>query len=227
MIKDNKGHAVVANIQYFTKTTANNTVATYVFVNALYAKADVNAFVMDEVAYVSGDVFNDIIGRYTAYDAIIDGERAVLAVAEGSEFVEPYALYNATLAVIGLTDGDVPVYADLNAEPTKYDPDEADQIVGWYYANGKIWLNKEDETDELPGMKPTEDFFAVIATENSKGGYDVTVVTDPEKLNGYYEEDEFGNWTSNMPAGYGPAKTWGEYSGTSISELYLKIDLVP
>lgn len=220
-INEDKG-VVKANIQYFTKTTANNTVATYVFVNALYAKADLDVFVMDRTAMVDGDAFNDIIGAYVAYDAIIDGKEAVLAVTDSSAYGEQYALYNATLTVIGLTDGDVPVYADLN---TTVKTHVKEDLTGWQYSNGKVWLYNSLVPNELPGLTPTSDFFFVVATQNTdRVTYTTEVFTDPAKLNDYVENGSF-----TKPTGYSASTSWADYdvAGTSISALYLRIDVNP
>ena len=227
--EDNTNKTVAANIQYFTKTIAgHNDALTYVFVNALYAPTEVDAFVLGRSAQISKDLFNKVIGDYTAYDAYINGEKAILAVTEASEFnpaTDSYKLFTANLTVIGLVDGDVPVYADLDEVATTYDA--ADEVA-WVYDEGRIWLyNPVTGTGDAAiaeALKPTSDFFAVIAYETSSG-YETKVITDPTELNNYYEIDADGNIDFDMSKGYDSATCWAKYEGTSISALYMVLDV--
>lgn len=207
--------AVKANIQYFTKTIAGNTVATYVFVDALYSNASTTrAFVLGETALISDDLFDEVIGDYTAYDAIIGGKKAILAINDSTAFDASNYLYEAKLTVIGLVDGDVPVYADLDkVTPTRLEANN----TGWWYENGKIWLY--DQNNKLPGLTPAEGFFAVIAYEKADGTFDVTIETDPVKINDYVED----NFNFTLPGGYDAATSWAIYDGTTVSELYLVV----
>lgn len=225
LIEDND--MVKANIQYFTETVAGNTMLTYVFVNALYTNSTpARAFIMEEISWNSGDAFNDVLGSYKAYKAIVDGKEAVLAITEKDGYTVNYGVYEANLTVIGLLDtenGNIPVYADLNARPTLYDDID---LTGWFYDRGKLLLYKQGSPNILPALTPAEDFFAVIATQKDDGTYDVKVTTNPEDVNGYVEEDANGNYVFNLSGGYRGTTSWLVYgdNNETAAELYLKID---
>ena len=167
-IRDDKaGKTVVANIQYFTETnTSGNQVLTYVFVNAIYTNSNpVRAFVTGRAAHISDDLYVDVIGQYTAYNAIINGKEAILAVNSNDlDNVQPgYVLNEAKLTVIDLLDNNVPVYANVDdLQPdTDWIPDEC----AWYFENGRIWLYNPAGTALKTAYTVGESFFAVVAYE--------------------------------------------------------------
>ena len=192
-IRDDKaGKTVVANIQYFTETnTSGNQVLTYVFVNAIYTNSNpVRAFVTGRAAHISDDLYVDVIGQYTAYNAIINGKEAILAVNSNDlDNVQPgYVLNEAKLTVIDLLDNNVPVYANVDdLQPdTDWIPDEC----AWYFENGRIWLYNPAGTALKTAYTVGENFFAVVAYENEDGKkYDTEIITDPAELNDYVEVD--------------------------------------
>lgn len=229
-IRDDKaGKTVVANIQYFTETnTSGNQVLTYVFVNAIYTNSNpVRAFVTGRAAHISDDLYVDVIGQYTAYNAIINGKEAILAVNSNDlDNVQPgYVLNEAKLTVIDLLDNNVPVYANVDdLQPdTDWIPDEC----AWYFENGRIWLYNPAGTALKTAYTVGENFFAVVAYENEDGKkYDTEIITDPAELNDYVEVDN-GVVTTVMPTGYSDVKSWIIADGTTANELYIVVNRNP
>lgn len=229
MNDDNAGQTVVANIQYFdTTNTSGNDVLTYVFVNALYTNSTpVRAFVTGRAAHISDDLYVDIIGQYTAYNAIIGGKEAILAVNSNDvDNVNPgYVLNEAKLTVIDLLDNNVPVYANVDdLQPdTDWIPDEC----AWYFENGRIWLyNPSAGTPLKTAYTVGENFFAVVAYENEDGEkYDIEIITDPAELNDYVEVDN-GVVTTVMPTGYSDVRSWMVADGLTANELYIVVNRV-
>ena len=229
MHDDKAGQTVVANIQYFdTTNTSGNDVLTYVFVNALYTNSNpVRAFVTGEAANISDDLYVDIIGQYTAYNAIIGGKEAILAVNSNDvdNVNSGYVLNEAKLTVIDLLDNNVPVYANVDdlTPDTDWVPDEC----AWYFENGRIWLyNPSAGTPLKTAYTVGENFFAVVAYQNEdKNGYDYEIITDPAELNDYVEVDD-GVVTTVMPTGYSDVRSWMIADGTTANELYIVVNRV-
>lgn len=229
MNDDKAGQTVVANIQYFdTTNTSGNDVLTYVFVNALYTNSNpVRAFVTGRAAHISDDLYVDVIGQYTAYNAIINGKEAILAVNTNDvDNVNPgYVLNEAKLTVIDLLDNNVPVYANVDdLQPdTDWIPDEC----AWYFENGRIWLYNPAGTALKTAYTVGENFFAVVAYENEDGKkYDTEIITDPAELNDYVEVDN-GVVNTVMPTGYSDVKSWIIADGTTANELYIVVNRNP
>ena len=229
MNDDKAGQTVVANIQYFdTTNTSGNDVLTYVFVNALYTNSTpVRAFVTGEAANISDDLYVDIIGQYTAYNAIIGGKEAILAV--NSDDVDNvnsgYVLNEAKLTVIDLLDNNVPVYA--NVDDLTPDTDWLTTEAAWYFENGRIWLyNAAGTTDLKTAYTVGENFFAVVAFQNAdKDGYEYEIITDPAELNDYVEVHN-GVVTTVMPSGYSDVRSWMVADGLTANELYIVVNRV-
>lgn len=229
-IRDDKaGKTVVANIQYFTETnTSGNQVLTYVFVNAIYTNSNpVRAFVTGRAAHISDDLYVDVIGQYTAYNAIINGKEAILAVnSDDVDNVNPgYVLNEAKLTVIDLLDNNVPVYA--NVDDLQPDTDWIPNECAWYFENGRIWLYNPAGTALKTAYTVGENFFAVVAYENEDGKkYDTEIITDPAELNDYVEVDN-GVVNTVMPTGYSDVKSWIIADGTTANELYIVVNRNP
>ena len=221
-------NSVVANIQYFTeKNTVGKDVLTYVFVNALYTNSTpVNAFVIGKTANISDDLYVDVIGDYEAYDAVIGGKRAILAVTDDNraKIAAGAWLNKAELTVIDLLDDNVPVYATVKEvqASTDFSTDNA-----WYYEGGKIWLYG-NATNNLKGSYTVaEGFFAVVAHEKADGtGYDYELITDPAKINDYVEVKD-GVVNVKIPAGYSSARSWAVDNNGAMTELYIVVDRNP
>lgn len=221
---DNAGKTVVANIQYFdTTNTSGKDVLTYVFVNALYTNSNpVRAFVTGRAANISDDLYVDVIGKYVAYNAIIGGKEAILAVnANDADNVKAgYVLNEAKLTVIDLLDDNVPVYA--NVDPVKADTNFRGDNA-WYFEDGKLWLagaNGKLEDSYFIG----DEFFAVVAYENEDGKkYDTEIITDPAELNDYVEVVN-GTVKVDLPEGYSSVKSWIIADGLTANELYIVVN---
>ena len=221
---DKAGQTVVANIQYFdTTNTSGNDVLTYVFVNALYTNSNpVRAFVTGRAANISDDLYVDVIGKYVAYNAIIGGKEAILAVnANDADNVKAgYVLNEAKLTVIDLLDDNVPVYA--NVDPVKADTNFRGDNA-WYFEDGKLWLagaNGKLEDSYFIG----DEFFAVVAYENEDGKkYDTEIITDPAELNDYVEVVD-GTVEVDLPEGYSSVKSWIIADGLTANELYIVVN---
>ena len=220
--KEDRDDTVVANIQYFYDEVNGDKILTYVFVNALYSESNTaRAFVLDETADISANAFVDVIGDYTAYDAYIGGERAILAITENSgATINDYGLYETKLTVIGLVHGNVPVYANVSVvNPVSELNDEA----CWVERNGLLIFYEGTATPIKP-VDPTSDFFAVVCVENADGSmsYDTIKLENLSKLNDYVDTVN-GVPTFPLNGGYDSAKSWAITSGNTISELYLYI----
>ena len=221
---DKAGQTVVANIQYFdTTNTSGNDVLTYVFVNALYTNSNpVRAFVTGRAANISDDLYVDVIGKYVAYNAIIGGKEAILAVnANDADNVKAgYVLNEAKLTVIDLLDDNVPVYA--NVDPVKADTNFRGDNA-WYFEDGKLWLagaNGKLEDSYFIG----DEFFAVVAYENEDGKkYDTEIITDPAELNDYVEVVD-GTVEVDLPEGYSSVKSWIIADGLTANEVYIVVN---
>ena len=229
MNDDKAGQTVVANIQYFdTTNTSGNDVLTYVFVNALYTNSNpVRAFVTGRAAHISDDLYVDIIGQYTAYNAIIGGKEAILAVNSNDvdNVNSGYVLNEAKLTVIDLLDNNVPVYA--NVDDLTPDTDWLTTEAAWYFENGRIWLyNAAGTTDLKTAYTVGENFFAVVAFQNAdKDGYEYEIITDPAELNDYVEVHN-GVVTTVMPSGYSDVRSWMVADGLTANELYIVVNRV-
>lgn len=229
MNDDKAGQTVVANIQYFdTTNTSGNDVLTYVFVNALYTNSTpVRAFVTGKAANISDDLYVDIIGQYTAYNAIIGGKEAILAVNSNDvdNVNSGYVLNEAKLTVIDLLDNNVPVYA--NVDDLTPDTDWLTTEAAWYFENGRIWLyNAAGTTDLKTAYTVGENFFAVVAFQNAdKDGYEYEIITDPAELNDYVEVHN-GVVTTVMPSGYSDVRSWMVADGLTANELYIVVNRV-
>ena len=229
MNDDKAGQTVVANIQYFdTTNTSGNDVLTYVFVNALYTNSNpVRAFVTGRAAHISDDLYVDVIGQYTAYNAIINGKEAILAVNSNDvdNVNSGYVLNEAKLTVIDLLDNNVPVYA--NVDDLTPDTDWLTTEAAWYFENGRIWLyNAAGTTDLKTAYTVGENFFAVVAFQNAdKDGYEYEIITDPAELNDYVEVHN-GVVTTVMPSGYSDVRSWMVADGLTANELYIVVNRV-
>lgn len=222
-----KNDKVVANIQYFTeKNTAGYDVLTYVFVNSLYTDSTpVNVFVVKKLAHVSDDLFNTVLNGYDAYEAVVGGKEGILAVnpSTGDKVQVGYYLNKAELTVIGLTDNDVPVYADVEGDL----PDTVGGVDrnAWYYEGSKLWLYDNGSNVDAPkgGYFIADNFFAVIAYQQEDGSYKYEVVTDPKEVNDYVEIKN-GTVNVGIPTGYMDMTSWAEFDGGYITELYIKVN---
>lgn len=222
-----KNDKVVANIQYFTeKNTAGYDVLTYVFVNSLYTDSTpVNVFVVKKLAHVSDDLFNTVLNGYDAYEAVVGGKEGILAVnpSDTDDIKVGYYLNKAELTVIGLTDNDVPVYADVEGDL----PDTVGGVDrnAWYYEGSKLWLYDNGSNVDAPkgGYFIADNFFAVIAYQQEDGSYKYEVVTDPKEVNDYVEIKN-GTVNVGIPTGYMDMTSWAEFDGGYITELYIKVN---
>ena len=228
--KDDIDDTMVANIQYFSKTVAGQTILTYVFVNALYSESNtVRAFVLDETQLISDNKFVSVIGEYTAYDAYIGGERAVLAITENTTgtAIRDNTLYETKLTVIGLTDGNVPVYANVTAPKTVSDMGEN---ATWWYENGLMYFYPGTSGEDIKPLDVASDFFAVVVLKNNDGTYTSEVITrqNIEKLQSYVEWDTTANApVFNRSEGYTDVTSWKVTTDNTIDELYVYLEVNP
>lgn len=183
------------NMQYFASKIGNVDYVDYVFIDATYIAVAQNAFVVGYNKSVSDQKFVLQIGAYDAYDAVINGEPAILAVTKGDTVLKTAAeaaeaagtticnLYSVELQCIGLTDDNVPVYANVGTFVITT-ANRLRVVKGMLqYEKGGKWVAADI----------AEDAFAVVAF---KGGYDFnadgagedyTIIDIAEKLNFFYE----------------------------------------
>lgn len=176
-------------MQYFWETVNGGRLLTHVFIDAIYSGVAQRAFVLNYVETRSGDKFVNQIGRYDAYDAIINGEPAILALA--LDFTWPtvagvtgvpgsainrnniFYLVEARMQVIGLDDSGVPVYA-LSEEVTPT-VTFGQQI---FYYNGSLVYSEPVQGSTVDTITPADDCLLVIGdiTKNSNGTYSKSAV---------------------------------------------------
>ena len=219
--------AVMATIQYFLDpaTVGNNSAhLDYVFVDALYQRSAQKAFVYGDLErIVCDDLFVNQIFAYSAYPAMINGEKAYLAVT-GEHFGDTVLntvpwLYQADLQVIGLVDGKTPVYANM----TKLENygGEGERLV---YNDGNIdalgfGSFKVDKDCVVVVIDEATDSYLKLETPADINDYFEELQTNkPADKNGYY--DYVAYWLFNDGVQY----ERGENREGTVDEVFIIVE---
>lgn len=221
--------AVMATIQYFLDPDTagtNSAHLDYVFVDALYQRSAQKAFVYGDLEkIICDDLFVNQIFGYSAYPAMINGEKAYLAVT-GDDFGDTVLeelhevpwLYQADLQVIGLVDGKTPVYANMS-DLDAYD-DAGRRLM---YNDGNI------DAEGYGSFKVDKDCVVIVIDEATDSYLKLETVADindyfeelqtnvDEDENGYYTYDAY--WLFNDGVQY----TQGDREGT-VDEIYIIVE---
>ena len=188
----------MATIQYFASVETNGAdYLNYVFIDALYQRTAQKAMVYSKSKLtISDSIFVNQIRDYVTYDAVINGERAVLAVThdlaiDGARV--PW-LYEAKLQVIGLLDGSIPVYSDMGTGMRAYDNTGA----RLQYVNGNFNV---EATATVPGRSyiAAPDCVVVVA-DVATNTY--TKLDTVEEINTYFEDTTGTNTGDNSYYAY-------------------------
>ena len=219
--------AVMATIQYYLDPATEGTMSAhldYVFVDALYQRSAQKAFVYGDLErIVCDDLFVNQIFAYSAYPAMINGEKAYLAVTGehvGDTVLNTVPwLYQADLQVIGLVDGKTPVYANMT-ELENYGG-EGERLV---YNDGNIdalgfGSFKVDKDCVVVVIDEATDSYLKLETPADINDYFEELQTNkPADENGYY--DYVAYWLFNDGVQY----ERGENREGTVDEVFIIVE---
>ena len=226
-----------STIQYFTKdatpgtnngnlgTATPHDVLTYVFIDAVYEVAPVNAFVLGYKMSVSDVNFSGLWGAYDAYEAVVGGVKGLLMLTDNQaasilDKGDSAWLYNVNFASIGYSEeAKLPVYAlaeDKN--PT------SGRNAEYRYSDGRLFVDGDSTVYTV-----AEDAI-VVAAVPTKDGKTLEIIT-VEQLNDYVESLYPGAIEPDSDL-YVTVNGWMFHEGKTVTELYvdystITADLVP
>lgn len=215
-----------STIQYFTTnatditnsgnlgTATTHTVLTYVFIDAIYEVAPVNAFVLGYKMSVSDVNFSGLWGAYDAYEAVIGGVKGLLMLTDNQaakilDKGDSAWLYNVNFASIGYSEeAKLPVYALAEGEnPT------SGRNAEYRYWDGRLFVDGDSTAYTV-----AKDAI-VVAAVPTKDGKTLEIIT----------VDQLNNYVENLYAGaikpgsdlYVTVNGWLFADGKTVTELYV------
>lgn len=216
----------ISTIQYFTKnatpgtnggnlgTATRHDVLTYVFIDAVYEVAPVNAFVLGYKMSVSDVNFSGLWGAYDAYEAVVGGVKGLLMLTDNQAAnilhgADSAWLYEVNFASIGYSEeAKLPVYALAEGErPTSGRNEE------YRYSDGRLFVD-----DDSTVYTVAEDAI-VVAAVPTKDGKTLEIIT-VEQLNDYVESLYPGAIEPDSDL-YVTVHGWMFHEGKTVTELYV------
>lgn len=216
----------ISTIQYFTKnatpgtnsghlgTATQHDVLTYVFIDAVYEVAPVNAFVLGYKMSVSDVNFSGLWGAYDAYEAVVGGVKGLLMLTDNQAAnilhgADSAWLYEVNFASIGYSEeAKLPVYALAEGEhPTSGRNEE------YRYSDGRLFVDGDSTVYTV-----AEDAI-VVAAVPTKDGKTLEIIT-VEQLNDYVESLYPGAIEPDSDL-YVTVHGWMFHEGKTVTELYV------
>ena len=216
----------ISTIQYFTKnatpgtnsgnlgTATQHDVLTYVFIDAVYEVAPVNAFVLGYKMSVSDVNFSGLWGAYDAYEAVVGGVKGLLMLTDNQAAnilhgADSAWLYKVNFASIGYSEeAKLPVYALAEGEnPTSGRNEE------YRYSDGRLFVDGDSTVYTV-----AEDAI-VVAAVPTKDGKTLEIIT-VEQLNDYVESLYPGAIKPDSDL-YVTVHGWMFHEGKTVTELYV------
>ena len=193
---------------------------TYVFIDAVYEVAPVNAFVLGYKMSVSDVNFSGLWGAYDAYEAVVGGEKGLLMLTDNQAAAITQAndntgyLYQVNLATIGYSEeAGLPVYALADdVTPTSNRNEE------YRYWDGRLFVD-----GDTTAYTVAEDAIVVVAVPTSEGKT-LEIIT-VEQLNDYVESLYPGNIEPDSDV-YVTIHGWKFTDGKTVTELYVDYSTV-
>ena len=215
-----------STIQYFTKnatpgtnigdlgTATQHDVLTYVFIDAVYEVAPVNAFVLGYKMSVSDVNFSGLWGAYDAYEAVVGGVKGLLMLTDHQAAkilhgADSAWLYEVNFASIGYSEeAKLPVYALAEGEnPT------SGRNAEYRYSDGRLFVDGDRTVYTV-----AEDAI-VVAAVPTKDGKTLEIIT-VEQLNDYVESLYPGAIEPDSDL-YVTVNGWMFADGKTVTELYV------